>query len=120
MFIQLRRMAAISALAIGAAAVSAIPLVAQEQEHRDSTAQRDYNSNNNQSDYSNNQFYRLGNQEGLQDHQRNKRRASHNHKYKTDDDRKAHDYGYQEGWQGRNYRAGDHDRDRDRDHEDPH
>ena len=118
MHTQLRRMAAIAAFTIGAGAFTTlIPILAQEQEHRDSTAQRDYNRDNstNHPDYSNNSYYRMGNQEGYQDYGQKKQRSSHNHKYKTDDDRRAHDYGYQEGWQGRNYRDGDRDRDRDRD-----
>jgi hypothetical protein len=114
---HLRRLAVIAALTIGASACSAIPAMAQDQEHRDSTMQnqREHTDNAaNHPDYSNNRYYRLGNQEGAQDHKRNKQRTSHNHAYKSDDDRKAHDYGYQQGWQGSN------NRDNHENHEDPH
>jgi hypothetical protein len=121
MHTQFRRMAVIAALTIGASAVATIPAMGQEQEHRDATTQRQ--NSDNRPDYSNNRYYRLGNQEGLQDHGRNKQRTSHKHKYGNDDDRRAHDYGYHEGWEGRNYRDADHDHDRDQDHgayRDPH
>jgi hypothetical protein len=106
-------MAAIAALTIGASAGTTIAAVAQEQDHRDATTQREYS--NNHPDYSNNRYYRLGNQEGVQDHQRNKQRASHNHRYGSGEDRRAHDYGYQEGWQGRNYRDANRNHDAYRD-----
>jgi hypothetical protein len=99
MHTQLRRLAAIAALTIGATACS-IPAVAQYQERHDSTAQ----TQENHPDYSKNKFYVMGNKEGYQDHQRNKQRPSHTHRYKSDNDRQAHDYGYQEGYQGRSYR----------------
>jgi hypothetical protein len=101
---HLRRLAAIAAFTIGATVYSTIPSIAQDQEHRDSTQYQHTDASANHPDYSSNKFYRLGNQEGLQDHKRNTQRTSHNHQYKTDDDKKAHDYGYQEGWQGKDYR----------------
>jgi len=97
---QLQNLAMFTALAIGAAALSVTPALAtsmaQDQEHRDQSQHPEY---------SNNKYYQLGNKEGLQDHQRNTQRANHNHSYKTDNDKKAHDYGYQQGWQGQSYRA---------------
>jgi hypothetical protein len=50
----------------------------------------------------------LGNSEGYEDYKRKTQRKEHNHKYRNDDDRKAHDYGYQQGWQGQRYST-DHD-----------
>ena len=98
---QLQNLAMFSALAIGAAALSVTPALAiptaQDQDHRDQ---------NQHPDYSNNKYYQLGNKEGLQDHQKNVQRTAHTHNYKTDEDKKAHDYGYQQGWQGQDY----HDR----------
>jgi hypothetical protein len=98
---QLQRLAMFTALAIGAAALSATPALAtptaQDQDHRD----RDQNQH---PDYSNNSYYRLGNKEGLQDHRKNLQRSTHNHNYKTDMDKRAHDDGYHQGWQGQNYR----------------
>ena len=54
-------------------------------------------------DYSNNKYYRLGNKEGYEDHRHKQQRPAHEHKYRNDDDRKAHDYGYQQGWSGDRY-----------------
>jgi hypothetical protein len=103
---QLQKVAIFSALAIGAAALSVTPVLAipmtQDQDHRDQVQH---------SDYSNNKYYQLGNKEGLEDHKKNMQRTNHNHNYKTDVDKKAHDEGYQQGWQGQEYRAP---------HSDPH
>lgn len=54
-------------------------------------------------EYHNNKFYRLGNSEGYQDYEHKTQRPAHTHKYKSDKDRKAHDYGYQEGYSGHSY-----------------
>jgi hypothetical protein len=66
--------------------------------------QRQYNNNNNTQtqhpDYSKNKYYALGNREGYEDYGKKQQRANHNHQYHNDNDRKAHDYGYQQGWQG--------------------
>jgi hypothetical protein len=51
-------------------------------------------------EYKKNTFYKLGNQEGYEDYQKKTQRTDHNHKYRNDEDRKAHDYGYQQGLQG--------------------
>jgi hypothetical protein len=97
---QLQRLAIFTALAIGATAFSITPALAismaQDQEHR---------VQNQHPDYSNNKYYQLGNKEGLEDHQKNKQRTTHNHNYKTDVDKQAHDYGYQQGWQGQSYHS---------------
>jgi hypothetical protein len=72
---------------------------AQDQEHRDQKDDRVQHP-----EYLNNSYYRLGNKEGLEDHKRNVQRTTHDHHYKTDTDKEAHDYGYQEGWKGQSYR----------------
>ena len=96
---QLQRLAMFTALATGAAALSVTPAqattMAQDQDHRDQ---------NQHPEYSNNKYYQLGNREGQQDHRKNAQRPNHSHNYKTDEDKKAHDYGYQQGWQGQGYR----------------
>jgi hypothetical protein len=97
---QLQRLAMYSALAIGATVLS-VPsalatTMAQDQDHRDQVQHPDY---------SHNKYYQLGNKEGLQDHKKNVQRTTHDHTYKTDMDKKAHDEGYQQGWQGQDYRA---------------
>jgi hypothetical protein len=95
---QLPRLAMFTALAIGAPALSVTPALAiptiQDQDHKDQ---------NQHPDYSNNKYYQLGNKEGAEDHKKNVQRTTHNHNYKTDEDKKAHDYGYQQGWQGQSY-----------------
>ena len=68
----------------------------QDQEHRDrDQAQQQHNDN-----YGNNRYYKLENREGYQDYHKKEQRKEHSHKYRNDDDRQAHDYGYQQGWQG--------------------
>lgn len=69
----------------------------QEAEHRDQHATQEH------SNYSNNSFYQMGNREGYQDYQKHTQRKAHNHKYRNDEDRRAHDEGYQQGWQGHEY-----------------
>jgi hypothetical protein len=110
---HLRQLAVAAALTIGASAVAAVPAMAQQDENRKYTGQRDGSSQAQRTDpdtyatrpdYSNSDYYRSGNDEGYQDYQSKKQREKHDHQYKTDDDRKAHDYGYQEGWSGRSYR----------------
>ena len=61
---------------------------------------RDHHDDQNREQYANNQFYQLGQREGYEDYQHHHKRKSHRHKYTTDDDRRAHDAGYQYGWQG--------------------
>jgi hypothetical protein len=109
MYPNLQRLARTAAFAVATLGVfstaHALPTM-QDQDHRDQK-----NDQNQHPDYSSNRYYRMGNKEGLQDHGRNTQRPTHTHSYKTDDDRKAHDYGYQQGWQGQNYRD---------QHRDPH
>jgi hypothetical protein len=97
---QLQRLSIVTALAIGASALSVTPALAiptvQDQDHRDRSEHPEYN---------NNKYYQMGNKEGIQDHRKNLQRSTHNHNYKTDTDKQAHDYGYQQGWQGQSYRA---------------
>ena len=61
----------------------------QDQEHRD---------------YSNNKYYNQGNKEGHNDY-KHKTRKTHKHKFANDEDRRAYESGYQQGWQGQ---RGDH------------
>ena len=110
MQIRLRQFAFAAVLSVGASAVAAIPAIAQQNESQQyprrsgTEAQRtDPDTYANHPDYSNNQYYRTGNDEGYQDYQAKKRREKHEHQYRNDDDRRAHDYGYQEGWSGRRY-----------------
>lgn len=109
----IHRLAFTASLAILAAATAAPPVMAQQPERRQSTGDRDGSMQAqrtdpdayaNHPDYSNNDYYRTGNDEGYQDFKAKKRRAEHQHQYRTDEDRKAHDYGYEEGWSGRSYR----------------
>lgn len=71
---------------------------AQEQEHHNQNMQSQQHT-----DYSNNEFYRTGNREGYEDYQHHSQRKTHNHKYRSDEDRRAHDTGYKEGWSGHQY-----------------
>ena len=52
-------------------------------------------------EYRHNSYYRVGNREGYLDYRHKTQRPDHTHRYRSDDDRKAHDYGYQPGLQGR-------------------
>jgi hypothetical protein len=93
---QLRRLAMITALTIGAPGLMVTPALAipaaQDQQQKDQVQQHP--------EYTNNSFYQLGNKEGLEDHKKNVQRTTHNHNYKTATDKAAHDYGYQQGWAG--------------------
>lgn len=73
---------------------------AQDQTRNNNDQQRQSNGQTQHPDYSKNKYYALGNREGYQDHQKKQKRASHNHQFRNDDDRKAHDDGYEQGWQG--------------------
>jgi hypothetical protein len=110
---QLQRMAMLTTLAIGASALIVTPALAaptaQDQDHHDQSQNQKERTAHSQ--YANNQFYQLGNKEGYEDHKKNLQRSTHNHSYKSDDDRKAHDYGYQQGWHGQDYHP---------EHSDPH
>ena len=116
MQIQLRRVALGAALVFGASAV-AVPALAQQDENRGyrggqssaETQRTNPDTYANHPDYSNNEYYRTGNDEGYQDYRGHKQRGKHEHQYHNDDDRRAHDYGYQEGWSGRSYRDNDRD-----------
>ena len=103
---QLRVFAATAAFSL---IFTALPSIAagpapQDREHRDANS-------TDHPDYSNNSYYALGNREGYQDYQRKQQRKSHHHHYRNDDDRAAHDYGYQQWWQGqRGYNSNTNDR----------
>ena len=94
-----RSFAAATVLTIAASAMPLLAAVpAQDRDHQ----QMDRNHEEHP-EYQTNRYYRLGNSEGYKDYGRHVQRKQHNHSYKTDDDRKAHDYGYQQGWQGQRY-----------------
>jgi hypothetical protein len=100
----LRTIAFGAALTMAATAVPAIAAItspeAQDQDRDHDRAQQQH------PEYSNNSYYKMGNREGYQDYQKKTHRKMHHHKYRSDDDRQAHDYGYQQGLQGQ---RGDHD-----------
>jgi hypothetical protein len=100
---QLQRLAMFTVLAIGTSALSVTPALAtptpQDQDHHDQY-QKDRTEH---PEYVNNKYYQVGNKEGYEDHKKNLQRKEHSHPYKTDEDRRAHDYGYQQGWQGKEY-----------------
>lgn len=109
MHIRLRQLA----FSVALGAVAAMPALAQQDRDHDGSAQAQRANPDtyaNHPDYSNNEYYRTGNDEGYQDYKTHKQREKHEHQYRNDEDRRAHDYGYQEGWSGRSYR--DHDNDR--------
>lgn len=82
-----------------------------QYEHNGAQTQRtDPDTYANRPDYSNSEYYRTGNDEGYQDYKAHKQRATHEHKYRDDNDRKAHDDGYKEGWSGHSYRDSQTDR----------
>jgi hypothetical protein len=102
---ELRMIAFGAILSMTATAVpslmAATPAGAQDQDHR--------SNSDTHPDYSKNPYYKLGNREGYQDHQHKTQRTAHNHNYRNDEDRKAHDYGYQQGLQGqRGYHPDQH------------
>ena len=93
--------------------VSAMPFHGgQDQEHHDRAREQ------SNADYSSNRYYKLGSREGYQDYQRKSQRKEHKHKYRSDDDRRAHDAGYQQGWQGE--QGNRHNTDHDDNHHDNH
>jgi hypothetical protein len=105
----LRMMALASALSVTAMTAPSMMGMgfagAQDQDHQQYTQQQAH------PEYSNNKYYQVGNREGYEDYQHKVQRKEHNHKYRNDDDRKAHDYGYQQGWQGQSYSDHNHDQD---------
>ncbi|NYF53771.1 hypothetical protein [Tunturiibacter gelidoferens] len=104
----LRTMAVAAAFSMAAVAVPCVAatsvMAVQGQDHRDHVDQ------DQAQQYRNNSFYTLGNREGYEDYQAKSQRKEHNHKYRNDEDRKAHDYGYKQGWQGQQATNGDNDR----------
>ena len=106
---MLRSFAAATILTLAASAMPLLAAVpAQDRDHQQMDRDHQQMDRNDHPEYNNNRYYRLGNSEGYKDHARNVQRKQHNHAYKTDDDRKAHDYGYQQGWQGQRYNANRH------------
>jgi|CZKZ01.1.fsa_nt_gi hypothetical protein len=92
--------AATGALATALIALPPAASGAQDQRQYNNDQQRQSNTQTQHPDYSKNKYYSLGNREGYQDYGKKKERANHNHQFRNDEDRKAHDYGYQQGWQG--------------------
>lgn len=112
----LRIFAAAAAFSLAASAIPAHAAPApQDQEHRDGDRQGSYAESH--PNYSNNSYYQLGNREGYQDYGKKQQRKEHRHKYRSDDDRAAHDYGYQQGWSGQRYNSNDRHMN---DNRDPH
>jgi hypothetical protein len=99
MKIALTTIAATAALAMALTAVPTTAARAQEQ-RRDDNVQQRQTTQVQHPDYSRNKYYTLGNREGYQDYGRKTQRPAHEHSYRNDSDRAAHDYGYQQGWQG--------------------
>ncbi len=99
MKIVFTNIAATAALAMALTALPASVAGAQEQ-RRDDNVQQRQTTQVQHPDYSKNKYYALGNREGYQDYGRKTERTVHNHTYRNDDDRAAHDYGYQQGLHG--------------------
>lgn len=102
----LQAFAATTALAIG---VAALPAFAHAQEEHTRTTTTTTRTTDEHPEWHNNEYYRTGNREGYEDYQRKERRKEHEHKYRSDEDRRAHDYGYEQGWKGHRYDDDDHD-----------
>jgi hypothetical protein len=104
MKIAFTSIAATAALAMALTALPTSVAGAQEQRRDDNVQQRQYDNDQQRQvqhpDYSRNRYYALGNREGYQDYGRQTQRATHHHSYRNDDDRVAHDYGYQQGYRG--------------------
>jgi hypothetical protein len=100
--------------AVFAVAASTVPSLAfasgfaavQDQDHMQHQGQ-------DRQDYSNNEYYNQGIQDGYRDYQ-HKRHRAHRHKFANDEDRRAYESGYQQGLQGQ---RGDHHHDH---HDDEH
>lgn len=101
----LRTIAFGAALTVAATAVPSFAAITytgvqdQDRDHGQAQEHPNYQAQEHP-DYSNNRYYKLGNREGYQDYGTKTQRKEHNHKYRNDMDRQAHDYGYQQGWQG--------------------
>jgi hypothetical protein len=101
----------VRAMALGAAlAVAATAVPSMEAMSFPATQDQDHHDQAQHPNYSNNRYYKLGNREGYQDHQKKVERKDHNHNYRNDVDRQAHDYGYQRGLQGQRGYHNDSDR----------
>jgi hypothetical protein len=102
----LTALAASAALGLALVTVPMATAIAQDDHRNDTTRVQQ----TQHPDYSKNKYYSLGNREGYQDYQKKTQRATHNHKYGSDNDRAAHDYGYQQGYQGQRGYKPDTDR----------
>jgi hypothetical protein len=89
--------------AMATPSLTAATLLTQDNDHHEARSEESH------PEYTSNSYYRLGNREGYQDYERKAQRKGHHHKYRNDDDKKAHDYGYQQGWQGQRADHDNHD-----------
>jgi hypothetical protein len=103
----LRAIAFGAVLTVAATAVPSFAAITYP-EVQDSAHDHDHDQAQQHPDYSNNSYYKLGNREGYQDYKKKTQRKEHNHKYRNDEDRQAHDYGYQQGQQGQQGQRGYH------------
>lgn len=93
MFSAARKIACATALSASLVLIIPAAVFAQDQDHRDSRQQQ------GSRDWANNSSYQMGQREGNNDHQRN-RKKNHKHKFKSDEDRRAYSAGYDNAWQG--------------------
>lgn len=109
MFCNLKIYARLAVFAVCATSFSMVPALASvsAQDH-----DSHYQNQNNQRDWSNNSYYKVGQREAEQDRKHHKQRK-HNHHYKNDEDRQAYESGYQNSWNSDNH---DHDHDSDHSH----
>lgn len=122
------------ALFVALGCSAAVPVVAQDNDHRDQQAQQDQrrdqdrdhrdvqnhdqdrdhdNMQNRDERYVSNKYY----QQGWKDGQNHKHK---NHKWKNDDDRQAYEAGYGHGDRGEQWQNSGHKRDKDDDHAGDH
>lgn len=94
MFGNLKTYARVAVFAVCATSFSMGPALANAsaQDH-----DNHYQNRNDQHDWSNNSFYKMGQREAEQDRKHNKQRK-HKHHYKNDQDRQAYEAGYQNSW----------------------
>ena len=105
---KLKKAAFATALAVGmntAGLAPAIAMGAPQDDHHDRDRDRDRAQ---QRDYSNSEYYKTGYREGMEDRRHHKQRERHDHDYRSDEDRQAHDYGYQTGWGSNHQDRDDH------------
>ena len=113
------------ALLVALGCATAVPAVAQDNDHRDQQAQQDRDhrdvqnhdqdrDHNNMQDrdenrYVSNKYYQQGWKDGGKHKQKN-------HKWKNDEDRQAYEAGYRHGDRGEQWQNPGHKKDKDDDH----